>query len=338
MKEILEEANWPSVSVLVAARNEEESIGKCLTALQHQKYPGQLEVWVANDHSEDKTAEIVERFCEELPGFQLVQVPDSDSHVKGKALALGLMARQAKGEIFLVCDADMEMPEGWIYSMVNEMKTQNVDLINGTTTTKGESIFSILQGIDWLLPQGTFAWMSQLNITYTAMGNNMAISRKAYEATGGYLKLPFSLTEDFELFKHAKEKGFRLIHYFNSSVLGYSEPEKTVSDWLTQHVRWMVGFMQLPFSQQWVFYIQLLFYPLFFVTFLFENSVATGLVQGPFLLKMVYEAVLLAVVGRWKFIFWLPLYQIVWWPFYMTCFFKFHFSKTIVWKDRVWEK
>jgi cellulose synthase/poly-beta-1,6-N-acetylglucosamine synthase-like glycosyltransferase len=338
MKEILEEANWPSVSVFVAARNEEDSIGKCLSALQNQRYPGHWEVWVANDHSTDTTAEIVESFCAELSHFNMLQVPDADTHVKGKAFALGLMAEKAEGEIFLVCDADMEMPGDWILSMIQEMKSQNVDLMNGTTTTKGENIFSVLQGIDWLLPQGTFAWMSHLNITYTAMGNNMAISRKAYEATGGYLKLPFSLTEDFELFKHAREKGFRLIHYFNKAVLGYSEPEKTVSDWLSQHVRWMVGFMQLPFSQQWVFYIQLLFYPLFFVSFFFEKSVATEIAQCLFLIKMVYEACLLAVVGRWKFIFWLPVYQLVWWPFYMTCFFRFHFSKTIVWKDRVWEK
>jgi len=338
MKEILEEANWPSVSVFVAARNEEASIIKCLSALHNQKYPGAWEVWVADDHSEDKTAEIVGRFCAGLSNFNLIQVPESESHVRGKALGLAVIAEQAKGDLFLICDADMEMPERWIFSLVKEMKTQKVDLINGTTTTRGDSIFSVLQGIDWLLPQGTFAWMSRLDITYTAMGNNMAISRKAYNSTGGYLNLPFSLTEDFELFKHAKEKGFRLIHYFDTSVLGYSEPENSISDWVNQHVRWMVGFMQLPFSQQWVFYAQLIFYPLFFLSFLLEKSIGTSVLQGLFLLKMLYEAVLLVFVSRWKFILFLPVYQLVWWPFYMTCLLRFYFSKTIVWKDRVWVK
>ena len=338
MKEKPEEANWPSVSVFVAARNEAESIETCLRALQSQTYPGSWEVWVADDHSRDKTAEIAGRFCQDLSNFNFIQVPEPQANVEGKALALAIIAQKATGDLFLICDADMEMPENWMVSLVREMKTRKVDLINGTTTTKGENIFSVLQGIDWLLPQGTFAWMSHLNITYTAMGNNMAISRKAYESTGGYLNLPFSLTEDFELFKQAKEKGFRLIHYFNTSVLGYSEPEKTMSDWVTQHVRWMVGFMQLPFSQQWVFYAQLIFYPLVFLSFFVEMYVATAMLQCLFLLKMLYDAALLAFVSKWRFIPFLPLYQLVWWPFYMTCLLRFHFSRTIVWKDRVWGK
>ena len=331
-----EEANWPSVSVFVAARNEAAFIEKCLEALKTQTYPGRWDIWVANDHSEDNTAEIVVKFCQATPNFNFIQVGEPHHNVKGKALALALMAQQAKGEVFLVCDADMEMPNGWILHLVSKMKTWKVDLINGTTTTRGENIFSVLQGIDWLLPQGTFAWMSHLNITYTAMGNNMAISRKAYVSTGGYLNLPFSLTEDFELFKQAKTMGFRLIHFYNRSVLGYTEPEKTIADWVTQHVRWMVGFMQLPFAQQWVFYAQLIFYPLFFFSFLIEKSVVTQVLQLLFLVKTLYDAALLAAVSKWKFILFLPLYQLVWWPFYMACLLRFHFSRTIVWKNRRW--
>lgn len=338
MKEILEEPNLPSISIFVAARNEQESIGICLESLRNQNYQGRWEVFVADDHSQDNTFEIAAQFCKSNPNFFVLQVPDSDGDVRGKALALGIMASKAQADIFLICDADMEMGKGWASSMVMQLLETEVGMVNGTTTTKGENIFSILQGIDWLLPQGTFAWLSRLDITYTAMGNNMAITRKAYESTGGYLNLPFSLTEDFELFKHAKANGFRLIHFFDTSVLGYSESEKTISDWLNQHVRWMVGFMQLPLSQQWVFYGQLIFYPLFFISFFTSQSNFSTIVQILFLLKMVYEAFLLSTLGKWKFILFLPVYQLTWWPFYFICLLKFKFTETIVWKERVWKK
>ena len=336
--EIVEEANWPSVSVLVAARNEENNLKICLEALAAQMYSGEWEIWIGDDHSEDGTLAIVSDFCLGRTQFNFIQVPEAQTHVKGKALALGIMAEKAKGEILLVCDADMEMPKDWMKSMVAEMRKQKVDLINGSTTTRGENVFSILQGIDWLLPQGTFAWMSHLGISYTAMGNNMGISKKAYDSTGGYLKLPFSLTEDFELFKHSKENGYRLIHFYDSAVLGFSESEKSYSDWVNQHVRWMVGFIQLPFAQQLVFYIQLVFYPLFFLSIFLPNSSITIAIQALFFLKYLYECMLLIKLRRWQFLPFLPIYQLVWWPFYMLCLIRFHTSRSIIWKNRTWKK
>lgn len=52
-----------SISVIIAARNEEDNIGHLLEALQKQTYPAELfEVLVVDDHSTDRTADIVQRF------------------------------------------------------------------------------------------------------------------------------------------------------------------------------------------------------------------------------------------------------------------------------------
>ena len=324
-----------SVSVFVAARNEEENLEACLTALSAQNFPGTWEVWIADDHSTDRTPEISLHFCSQFSHFHFLQVPNSQNDVQGKALALGCLAEKATGQIFLVCDADMQMPTGWISAMVSAMSRHKTDLINGTTATDGNNWFSALQAMDWLLPQGTFAWMSRLGITYTAMGNNMGITRKAYEATGGYLTLPFSLTEDFELFKHARNKGFRLIHEYDEAVFGISAPQKSIADWVTQHVRWMIGFMQLPFSQQWVFYGQLLFYPMLIISLFFNWWPIIWAIYG---LKTLYDGFILSQVKRFRLLLYLPLYEMVWWPSYMWCWVKYGLSSHIVWKGRSWEK
>src|ERR1700679_320760 len=49
------------ISVIIAARNEELTIGKCLASIARQSYPsGLLEIIVVDDHSTDKTKEIAE--------------------------------------------------------------------------------------------------------------------------------------------------------------------------------------------------------------------------------------------------------------------------------------
>ena len=51
------------ISVVVPARNEAENIGDLLNALKHQDYPAsQFEIIVVDDHSTDKTADIVKQY------------------------------------------------------------------------------------------------------------------------------------------------------------------------------------------------------------------------------------------------------------------------------------
>lgn len=328
----------PLVSVMVAARNEAENIVACLKSLELQDYVGEWEVLVADDHSEDQTLWLAQTFAFGKGRFRIFQVPEPESEVKGKALALGFLARQARGDLFLFCDADMQMPPGWMTGLVEEMQNGNTDMVNGTTCTAGETLFSTLQAVDWLVPQAHFSWMSALGIAFTAMGNNMAISRKAYEATGGYLHIPFSLTEDFELFRQARQKGFGLRHVFNRRVLGISTPQKTVYEWVVQHIRWMVGFFQLPFAQQWVFYLQLIFYPLWLLGFCFSVWPIFLILTGCWALKILSTSYFFIRLGKIHWLGALLLYEIIWWPAYMACLFGYAFSENIEWKGRKWKK
>lgn len=329
---------WPFVSVLVAARNEEPNISTCLHSLSLQNYSGKWEVLVADDHSEDQTHALALSFSKMDSRFRVFSVPEPHSEVKGKALALAILAEKAEGSVFLICDADMKMPTGWIQTMVHSIGSFRVDLLNGTTTTEGKTLFSALQAIDWLIPQGHFSWLSRLGVAYTAMGNNMAITRKAYESTGGYLKIPFSLTEDFELFRQAHNKGYRLIHHFDTSVLGISAPQNHPSGWLQQHIRWMVGFMQLPFSQKWVFYGQLAFYPLLVLSFFLPIPLLFIGFFSMWVVKILANFVLISWVRQWRLLPVLPVYELLWWPSYIICLIAFLTQKSISWKGRIWEK
>src|SRR5690242_16341925 len=58
----LEQSRWPSVSVVIAARNEARNIEEALQSVLNQDYP-HLEIIVADDRSTDDTGDILDRMA-----------------------------------------------------------------------------------------------------------------------------------------------------------------------------------------------------------------------------------------------------------------------------------
>jgi glycosyltransferase involved in cell wall biosynthesis len=66
--EITENANqnFPVISIIIAARNEEKNIGKCIQSIIDQTYPSdKFEILVTDDHSADQTVPVIESFQKE---------------------------------------------------------------------------------------------------------------------------------------------------------------------------------------------------------------------------------------------------------------------------------
>src|SRR5258708_8519805 len=65
----IDTADWPAVTVLIAAHNEEAVVADILTALLDVDYPeGKLSIVPVNDRSTDGTREIIDSFVEKYPG------------------------------------------------------------------------------------------------------------------------------------------------------------------------------------------------------------------------------------------------------------------------------
>ncbi|RKY71077.1 MAG: hypothetical protein DRP97_02655, partial [Candidatus Latescibacterota bacterium] len=108
-----------SVSVVVAARNEERNIGRCLERLVSQDYPSdRYEVVVVDDRSEDGTGEIVKDFGRRYDHVRLVRVDDVPAGLSAKKYALSKGITASKGEILFVTDADCLPGRGWLSGMM----------------------------------------------------------------------------------------------------------------------------------------------------------------------------------------------------------------------------
>ena len=75
--------SYPKLSIIVPAKDEEINIGACLKSLLAQDYPN-FELIVADDRSNDRTAQIAKSYCEIDQRVKLVQIKDLPAGWTGK--------------------------------------------------------------------------------------------------------------------------------------------------------------------------------------------------------------------------------------------------------------
>lgn len=240
--------NYPSISILVAARNEEDNILNCMKHLNQLDYPAdKIEILIGNDLSTDNTKSIIENYIADKKHFRLINLTgDEHPQTKGKARVLAVLGEQAKGEVLLITDADITVNTMWAKGMTDALIGSGSGLVAGITNIKADTLFSKFQQVDWLYFMGIFYAFSGIGKPLSAVGNNMAILKSAYDATGGYVKIPFSITEDYALFKAIRQQGFTTHQLMNKATLLYSQPITTLDGLIKQRKRWLVGGWDLP--------------------------------------------------------------------------------------------
>ncbi|MBD2769319.1 glycosyltransferase [Hymenobacter sp. BT664] len=287
----------PRVSILVAARNEEACIERCLRALAAQNYPAsRLEILIADDGSTDNTAAVVRAFIADKPQFRLLSVQHRLGGIKGKTNALAHLCRAARGDYFLFTDADMAVAPDWTATML-AAATPGVGIVTGITTAAG-SLFGRLQGLDWLFGLNLIRLLADQGLPSTTIGNNMLVTRAAYTDVGGFEGMAFRTNEDLQLFRHVRAKGWGFRNLCSPEVLGISEPQPTVAALLEQRKRWMKGATGLPWYLTGLFGMYGAFYAVLFWPGLLPLDLIVAIYSGKVLLQSLFLHLTLRQVGR----------------------------------------
>ncbi|MGE5681311.1 MAG: glycosyltransferase [Bacillota bacterium] len=238
----LPEESLPEISIIVAARNEENNILNCLQSLDNLIYPeGKIEIILVNDKSTDCTSEIAEKFILDKPKFRLITTEKKIGNLRGKTNALANGLEIAKGEVILTTDADCTVSPTWAKSIASYYQ-KDVAMVCGYTSQIAEDQFSGMQMLDFMYLLTVAAGAMNFNRPLSCIGNNMSYRKSVYKEVGGYESIPFSVTEDFKLLKTIfKLKKYRVIYPLDSEALVTSKP---CEDWKSiywQKKRWGVG-------------------------------------------------------------------------------------------------
>lgn len=233
--------NYPKVSILIPAHNEEIVIEDTIRSMIRLDYPREkLEVIVINDNSSDQTGPIIDKYAMEYPFIRAVHTKPPHAG-KGKSGALNQGLKHSNGEIIAVYDADntpepeairnlalgltADQKAGAIvgkFRVVNANKNLLTRLINIETLT-----------FQWLAQAGRWFWFKMTTIP----GTNFAIRRSILEKLGGWDEK--ALSEDTELSIRVYNLGY-YIRFFPEAITWEQEPEN-IRVWWRQRTRWARG-------------------------------------------------------------------------------------------------
>ena len=143
-----------TVSILIAARNEEDKIFKTISDILAQDYPSHLvELIVVDDHSTDSTSEIVLSFADK--GVKLVVLNESKPLNSYKKKAITEAIKLSEAELIITTDADCRMSPDWLKTIIGFYEAGNYKLISSPVLYFEEkSTFEKMQSLEFLFLVG----------------------------------------------------------------------------------------------------------------------------------------------------------------------------------------
>ena len=190
-----------SISIVIAARDEENRILPCLQSLEKLNYPADMfEIIFVDDHSSDNTAEVIKSFSIKYKNWNIIRINEKSAQLRGKKNALQHGISQAKGEIIFTTDADCIVPPNWLKIMSGYFRP-DVSMVLGYSPLiySKRSFFRLLQ-FDNLFSAIASAATAKLGYPFTSVGRNMAYRKDIYDNVGGFLSLKkFKSGDDIHL-------------------------------------------------------------------------------------------------------------------------------------------
>jgi hopene-associated glycosyltransferase HpnB len=356
---VAEPPSWPSVAVVVPARNEEFVLGDTLPTLLVQDYPGPLQVVLVDDRSTDETAAVARRLGAQ-PGARVVPVvvegeePPPGWSGKLWALAQGVSAVSSTGldeapplgspaaDLLLLTDADIAHPPSSVRHLVawaEAARLDQVSLMARLRVRTGWERLLIPAFVYFFAQLYPFRWVNRPgHKTAAAAGGCVLVRRQALVRAGGISAIHGAVIDDVALAKALKGTG-------SAIWIGLADDVRSVRPYLGLGDLWdMVArsaYTQLGFS----FVLLLGTVVGLAITFLGPiAAVVSGLVAGSLAITLVGIFSLLAMeltylptvryhrLGSWRAAG-LPVAACLYGAMTVTSAWR-HYRKGVAWKGR----
>jgi cellulose synthase/poly-beta-1,6-N-acetylglucosamine synthase-like glycosyltransferase len=310
------------VSIIIPARNEEVNIGKCIKTILANNYPsGLFDILVIDDHSTDRTAEIVASFqnenvkCLSLESY-LQNTLQLNSYKK-KAIEMGV--DYSVGELIITTDADCEVSSNWLSTIVSYYENEDPVMIAGPVAFNNKGgVLQSFQSIDFMSMQGITAAANAMDIGSMSNGANLAFTRAAFHAVNGYEGIDHLASGDDLLLMMKMKKTFpgKVKYLFSVDAIVRTSAQESWKGFFNQRIRWAsksgkYDDKKLTFVLVVVYLFNLLFPVLFFAGFFDSTFWLLG--AGILFLKIALELYFLLPVSEFynksKELRWFPFLQ-----------------------------
>ncbi len=233
-------SDQPPVSVVISARNEAANLPALLDDLLAQDYPAErLDIYIANDRSEDETGHILDRYAGQHPHIHPVHIRSITPGMTPKEGAITQCIHQVTSEIILTTDADCRLDSRWVSSAVRHMSDDTAVLV-GASSVVGNSWFERYQNLDFLALMSANAGFIQNGIAWSGSGQNLGYRRSGFTALGGFTRKRYGFSGDDAYLVQGIPgilgQGVKFI--FDPDHFIRSQPTPDVRAFLRQRMRW----------------------------------------------------------------------------------------------------
>ena len=201
IRESKEVNNSDTVSVVVACRNEEKNIKNLIKDVMNQNFDKyRFQMVIVDDHSEDKTLEILYKESEKWNNLHIVCM-NYDEIGKKNAIRKGVGI--ANGDVILCTDADCRVKENWIKTMLSNFTNNHIKFVAGPVNYSSENNFlNKFQSLELISLVSSGAAAIQRKKSTICNGANLAFRKKEYN------EIPMDIFHDFST------DDVSLLHYF----------------------------------------------------------------------------------------------------------------------------
>ena len=245
----VEQTDWPQVTVLIAAHNEEAVIAQSIESLLEVDYPlDRLQLMPVNDRSKDRTREIIDHYVALHPGR--IQPFHRTDGKPGKAAALKDALRDVRSDIIIIFDADYVPSHGLLKQLVTPFFDPEVGAVMGRVVPMNADRNFLTRLLD-LERSGGYQVDQQARMNLGLVpqygGTVGGVRRAALEEIGGWDDS--TLAEDTDATFRLLLAGWKTV-YQNRSECYEEVPEKW-SVRIRQIKRWSKGHNQTLVRYAW---------------------------------------------------------------------------------------
>ncbi|NVO03497.1 MAG: glycosyltransferase [Bacteroidetes bacterium] len=270
--------DFVKVSVIVPARNEAQNIETLLNCLNAQDYPKHFfEIIVLDDSSTDHTAEIIKDFISRnslQTNFTLIETCQNEASGKKAMISKGI--EKATGTLIITTDADCQMNQKWISTIVAYYKKTKSKLIIGPVCfNDGKDFFSKIQELEFMSLIASSAGSAMMKKPIMCNGANLIFEKSLFSELLPFSKRPnLASGDDQFLLIDTKKRYPESISFLKSmDAIVFTDSQKNIISFVKQRIRWVSK--SAHYHDNWLYFVSI-------VIFLFNFLTLTSLIVSIF--------------------------------------------------------
>jgi cellulose synthase/poly-beta-1,6-N-acetylglucosamine synthase-like glycosyltransferase len=235
-KETQEPKNFPSVTIVVPAWNEEDTLAGTLNSLLSLKYPtDKLNIFVVDDGSTDNTFAVASTFTHHP------QVKVFHKKNGGKHTVLNFGIKHSTSDLIGCLDADSFVDSNALHAIVPYFDNPEVMAVTPSVQIHNpDNPIRKMQSIEYKVGVFVRKTLSRFNGLYVTPGPFSIYRHSIFEKIGGFEH--GYATEDMEMALRMQSNHMRIDNAHNAYVFTVSPP--TIPTLYKQRVRWVSGFLK----------------------------------------------------------------------------------------------